>query len=313
MFRRSRRELEIEQGLRVPAQIDEKRTAGFKLDFYVPLLQAGVLAIAFTGLAMSAVYTAKVAGGTTYWLGVLVWGTASFLWTVWRWLRQTAQSPSRSWLHGPLAALLTSLLAGLVSFSLWRIMGPIETASDAMRYMPILYFGFFAPFLFVAFFQELMYRSPGEIYLFQALANILEWKAKQPRSKGGVRHIYQYRGDPSGDADQLADAAFGLGATSREAVSRREAVQPYMVDMVEFLVRGQRLKVNGGPILYSRRKWRGLTLSSGTKVSEAMVKRWVKELAEAGILHRPDTGSPYDLAPGLSLRGALQHIGTEDG
>ena len=81
------------------------------------------------------------------------------------------------------------------------------------------------------------------------------------------------------------------------------------LDMIEFLVRGQRWADGDGPIKYSRRAWDGLQLSSGTVVTEHRARSWAAELREMGILE--DAGSGLDLAPGLSLGDALDHISIE--
>ena len=50
-------------------------------------------------------------------------------------------------------------------------------------------------------------------------------------------------------------------------------------------------------------------LSSGTRVTEPMVKRWTKELSTAGLLQL--VGSEFDLTPGLTLGDALHHISVQ--
>lgn len=313
MFR-SGGELEIERGRRVPAQIDEKRKAGLALDVGVPLLQALLLALIFTGMIISGIYTLKVFGKDIYWIGVFIWGFGTFIWFLAQATRTTyiderGEHIGILWTEA-LTGVIVSLLVGLICYSLWRAMDPHKSTWEAAKKLaPLVFFGSFFPFLFAAFMQELLYRSPFfEQHMFHALGDIWTWKAKQPKPRTPVRHIYHPSSTPKSAAAKVAESRV-------DPITEEEEEDWHgTLDLLEFLVGGQRVIIKdkgGNPRLlrYSRRQWRGMHLSSGTRVTEPMVKRWTKELSTAGILQL--VGSEFDLAPGLALGEALRHISVQ--
>lgn len=309
------KELEIERSTRVPIQ--EERRAGRELDVRVPVSQARWAALSIALLVVSFLFAAFAFGPAVFWAVTFIVGATTYIWLL---------IQARRWEEGivpidVLTGFLLTLLVGFVAWSLWRVLSLIAPGWDlpawavkVQAWVAILSLVFSVSFFLhieLAFSQEMAYRSPFfEQYIFKAIGEILEFRGKRPRPKRQPVAIYD-RGRRVGDDDGRKPPGNGRAVAEEwlgEIVGGDDDLRDAL-DMLEFLVRGQRWEDGDGPIKYSRRRWEGLQLSSGTVVTQYMVKGWVATLGEMGILE--NTGNGLDLAPGVSLAQALDHVSIE--
>jgi hypothetical protein len=310
------KELEIERSARVPIQ--EERQAGETLDVRVPVKQARWAALSIALLVVSFLLAVISFGSTVFWVVTFIVGTTTYIWLM---------VQARRWEHGlmPLDVItgfLAMLLVGFIAWSLWRVLSLIAPVWDlpdwavkVQAWVAILSLVFSVSFFLhieLAFAQEMAYRSPFmEEHIFKALGEILAFRGKRPRPKREPVRIYD-RGNRIGDDDGRRLPGNGREVAEQwlgEIVGGDDGLRDAL-DMIEFLVRGQRwVDRYGNPIKYSRRAWDGLQLSSGTVVTEHRARSWAAELKEMRILG--GTGSGLDLAPGLSLGQALDHVSIE--
>jgi len=321
------RQIDIDKDRKAPAEVEEKRTAGKRLDVDVPISQARWSALAWVSLVASFLTCIKAMGPVIFWCVVFIVGLANFIWFMvqankWTDVDDNGNEYSTLTPQVIFTGALKTLFFGLVAWSAWRVstfltpeLGLSDGVANTIAWIMatkvpavvsllwVVFSVFFLLHIEPAFIQELLQRSPfQEQFIWSAVGAIIEHWGKKPRPR--ARHVLVHSNGRTVSETTGRDVAEAEGWLQDVMESYGDADT---WDMMEFLVRGQRwVDGDGSPIRYSRRKWDGLMLSSGTQVTKTQARKWAEELKKAGILE--DTGSGLDLARGLSLMDALEHI-----
>jgi len=325
-------DLNIQREPAVPAKIEEKRTGGIKADYRLVVLQANAVGFG-ASLVLSGLIAAVFAfGPLVFWIVTGIVGATTLIW----WLRQEGRivylldegkiSNDDTTSINVGQGIIVTLFSGFVAWCFWRVLDYVNPRAwtelgwremvirgGALVSLELVVFAVFRfVFLFVAFGQEMVQRSPmQEQFIWQALGEILKaWGMSHVRRAGrGRRPIYQ-----SGRPITSNGGNGGNGAAREPEPEPEEELSPEQEDgleLMQFLVLGQSLaNGDGTPILYSRRQWNGIRLPSGRVMGVSRARAWAKLLSEAGILEvQPTaTGEGLNIARGLTLDDALNRL-----
>lgn len=324
--------IDVTRDIRTPAEVSEKRTAGVGLDYRLVVLQAnavGAGASLLIGALMGVVFAF---GGEVFWIVASVVGVTTLIY----WLRRET-AIERELYAGEIAegdanavnlwsGIVVTLFCGFVAWCTWRVLSYINprtwyaeggaldwrlvgTRVAALVFLELVVFAFFRfVFLFVAFGQEMIQRSPmQEQFIWQAAGEVLKaWglsRVRQPRRPHPP--IMRVNGKEVGGN--------GRGEPIEQEPTWEEFTpeQEEGLELMQFLVLGQMLTTGDDqPILYSRRQWNGIRLPSGRVMGVSRARAWAESLTEWGILQvRPTaSGEALNIARDLSLDGALKAI-----
>ena len=189
-----------------PAEIDEKRTAGIRLDYKLVVLQANAVGFAAALVLAGLLWSVFAFGALVFWIVAGIVGATTFIW----WLRQEGRIV---WLldEGKInnddvtsvnvgQGIIVTIFCGFVAWCIWRVLSYVNPRAwtdltwqemgvrvAALASLEIVTFATvrFA-FLFVAFGQEMVQRSPmQEQFIWSALGDILKaWglsRVRRPR------------------------------------------------------------------------------------------------------------------------------------
>jgi len=314
-----------EFGTRTPVETREMVTRSRESEARIPVVQSSWASLALVAIGASALMFVTAAGPAVFWGIAAVVMATTFVWTLSfggdletqiEFERadgaveiETVYGPTaRTWASAAFGAAFVGFLAHCVARFL-DILGltfPTWFAKPA-AVLSVFFFIFSASFLAhveMRFVQDLMYVS---FHLEEALAHVLEAlglrEVKRPRPVAQAQPRVIDRGRRvATNGRAVAQEALGVTAEELETVPNEPDAET--MDAMEFLVAGQRIEENGKPILYSRTKWKGRKLSSGTTVTERKARGWAELLAEIGILE-DYAGKGFDLSENLSLGEAL--------
>ena len=317
-----------------PAEIDEKRTAGIRLDYKLVVLQANAVGFAAALVLAGLLWIVFAFGPLVFWIVTAIVGVTTLIW----WLRQEARIV---WLldEGKISGddvtsvnvgqgIIVSLFSGFVAWCFWRVLDYVNPRAwtdltwqemgirlAALASLEVLTFAVFRfVLLFVAFGQEAIQRSPmQEQFIWQALGKITE--------KWGLIRVTRPPGKrPLVNAGRPVKYSGGNGRRSAEIEAETEieteyedeltATQMDGLELIQFLVLGQLLSDGGEPILYSRRRWNGVRLPSGRTMGVSRARAWAGLLSEMGILEKrvTSTGEALNISRAHTLSSAVEQI-----
>ena len=314
-----------------PAEIDEKRTAGIRLDYKLVVLQANAVGFAAALVLAGLLWIVFAFGPLVFWIVTAIVGVTTLIW----WLRQEARIV---WLldEGKISGedttsvnvgqgIIITLFCGFVAWCFWRVLDYVNPRAwidltwqeigmrvAALISLEIVTFAIvrFA-LLFIAFGQEMIQRSPmQEQFMWHAISDIARaWglaRVRQPRRPHPP--IYHRGRQTNGDN--------GTGGNGRVVEVEAEYEEELTVEqaegheLIQFLVLGQLLSDGDEPILYSRRKWNGIRLPSGRVMGVSRARAWAGLLSEMGILETrtTNTGEALSIASGYTLSSAVEQV-----
>ena len=295
----------------------EHRRAGLILDWWVPVLQAASVGVSLLWVAVSLSLIVLSYGAGILWFSFAVGSLGTYLWHL---LKAVSPEATTDLVRESFRSFSQVAFLGVFFYSVWKVAGMVGVslppAIAAMfrvaAPLSLVLSSSISALLLTRFVQESLLASP---YIEQSVAGILEelgifW-GKKPRPEPAVRQVYgvdptRARGDSASERDRKLEAEpkeeRGAGQAANGLLDRlAEQSQATQYDLVEWLVLGNLL-----PVGYSRRKWAGKQLSSGTVLTERMVRQWAASLIEARLL--VDSGAGLVLTREVSIAEATQHI-----
>ena len=120
------KQIDIDRDRKAPAEVEEKRTAGKRLDVDVPISQARWSALAWVFLVASFLACIKTLGAVIFWGAVFIVGLANFIWFMVqasKWMDIDDDGNEHNALTPTVifTGTLKTLFFGLVAWSLWRV------------------------------------------------------------------------------------------------------------------------------------------------------------------------------------------------
>ena len=294
------------------------------------MLQANAVGFAAVLVLAGLLWIVFAFGALVFWIVAGIVGVTTLIW----WLRQEGRIV---WLldEGKInnddvtsvnvgQGIIVTIFCGFVAWCIWRVLSYVNPRAwtdltwqemgvrvAALASLEIVTFATvrFA-FLFVAFGQEMVQRSPmQEQFIWSALGEILKaWglsRVRRPRGRRPVvqsgRPIKSNGGNGNGRVTEVeADFEDELSIEQEEGL-----------ELIQFLVLGQLLKNDKGEtILYSRRQWSGIRLPTDRVVGVNYARTLGDKLQEMNILEKQSTstGKGLNIARDYTLNDAVKEI-----
>jgi len=295
------RDIKIDRDRTTPVEIHERRAYTRETEWRVPVIQALTVAVGVGTTLLTGIVATRAIGPVAFWLGAFIVSFSTFVYM----MRVAFRQEMLDW-RDPIASFLLALFNGFVFYCLWRMSmlalpaWPIRARFlNILVAIPFVICVVFTVLIGAAFTLELLQRSPFmEQSIYGAIGEALKealtirWReaARRPRDpiiirggngngRGLPRNVPEYPVGPEvGPPPQ----------TPEERLAH---------DLRYFIVAGARRG-------YGRRRWVGIPLPSGGKMTDARWRKWTGWLESAGILMRD--GGGFALA--VPLGEALERI-----